>query len=71
MEQKLHLAHEALVSARIKWERVKTDYRAAKRSMDTKRRSLAATLEGELLAARAHFRRAQTSWSMLIDHTLA
>jgi hypothetical protein len=39
--------------------------------MDTKRRSLAATLEGELLAARAHFHRAQTSWSMLIDHTLA
>jgi stearoyl-CoA desaturase (delta-9 desaturase) len=69
MEQKLHLAHEGLVSALAKWEHVKTEYRAAKRSMDDKRRQLAATLETELIAARARFQQAKTSWSMLIDHT--
>jgi len=68
MEQKLHLAHEGLVSALAKWEHVKAEYRAAKRSMDDKRRQLAATLETELIAARARFQQAQTSWSMLIDH---
>jgi stearoyl-CoA desaturase (delta-9 desaturase) len=71
MEQKLHLAHEGLVTALAKWEHVKTEYRAAKRSMDDKRRQLAVTLETELIAARAHFRRAKTSWSMLIDHASA
>lgn len=68
MEQKLRLAHEALVAARAKWHGVKAEYQIAKRSMDAKRRHLAGALEHELVAARDHFRRAQNSWSMLIDH---
>lgn len=66
MEHKLHRGHEALLAACMRWERVKVEYRAAKRSMDATRRMLATTLEAEFIAARDHFLKTQASWSLLL-----
>jgi stearoyl-CoA desaturase (delta-9 desaturase) len=71
MEHKLHQAHEALLAARVRWEHVKLEYRAAKRSMNATRQRLSTTLEAEFVAARAHFRRTQASWSVLLAHANA
>ncbi|MFZ5862762.1 MAG: fatty acid desaturase [Nitrospirota bacterium] len=67
MENKLHAAHEALVAARAKWELLRTEYAAAKQSMDEKRRHLADALKDDLTAARRHFRNAHASWHLLLE----
>ncbi len=71
MEHKLHTAHEALVAARAQWERLKVDYAAAKRSMDERRRHLAASLKEDLTAARRHFLNTHASWVMLLEAAAA
>lgn len=67
MEHQLHAAHDALVAARSKWERLKVEYGSAKRSMDERRRHLAAALKHELTAARTHFRDTHASWVQLLE----
>ncbi|HET8761258.1 MAG TPA: fatty acid desaturase, partial [Nitrospiria bacterium] len=67
MENKLHAAHDALVAARAKWEHLRVEYSAARQSMDTKRRQLAATIKQELAAARLHFQNTHASWNLLLE----
>jgi stearoyl-CoA desaturase (delta-9 desaturase) len=71
MEHKLHAAHEALVAARLRWERLKAEYAAAKRSMDERRRHLADALKAELTAARRHFLHTHASWVLLLEAAAA
>lgn len=71
MEHKLHAAHDALVAARSKWEHLKVEYAAAKRSMDERRRHLAAALKEELATARRHFLHTHASWVMLLEAAAA
>lgn len=67
MEHKLRAAHDALVAARSRWERLKGEYAATKRSMDERRRHLAAALKEDLSAARRHFLHAHASWVLLLE----
>lgn len=67
MEHKLRAAHEALVTARSRWERLKGEYAAAKRSMDERRRHLSAALKEDLSAARRHFLHTHASWVLLLE----
>lgn len=67
MENKLHAAHDALVAARAKWEHLRVEYSAARQSMDTKRRQLAATIKQELAAAHLHFQNTHASWNLLLE----
>jgi hypothetical protein len=71
MEHKLHTAHEALVTARSQWERLKGEYAAAKRSMDERRRHLTASLKEDLTAARRNFLNTHASWVLLLEAAAA
>jgi stearoyl-CoA desaturase (delta-9 desaturase) len=70
MEERVHASYEALIKASTYWEKLKTEYRMAKDSMDHKRHEIAARLERELQMARARFHAAHEAWSLLVQGCL-
>jgi stearoyl-CoA desaturase (delta-9 desaturase) len=67
VEQQLHSAQERLLSARSRWNELKSEYRSVKVSMGAKRKEISHKLEHELESAKIHFREAHSSWNRMVQ----
>lgn len=67
VEQQLHSAQESLLSARSRWNELKSEYRLVKVSMDAKRKEISVKLEHELQSAKIHLKEAHSSWNRLVE----
>ncbi len=67
VEQELHSAQERLLSARSRWNELKSEYRSVKISMDAKRKEIALKLEHELESAKIHLKEAHSSWNRIVQ----
>jgi len=67
VEQQLHSAQESLLSARSRWNELKSEYRLVKVSMDVKRKEISFKLEHELQSAKIHLKEAHSSWNRLVE----
>jgi stearoyl-CoA desaturase (Delta-9 desaturase) len=67
LEQQLHSAQESLLSARSRWNQLKSEYNLVKVSMDAKRKEISLKLEQELQSAKIHLKEAHASWNRLIQ----
>ena len=66
-EQRLHSAQESLLSARSRWNQLKSEYRLVKVSMGAKRKGISLKLEHELQSAKIHLNEAHSSWNRLVE----
>ncbi|HXN05750.1 MAG TPA: fatty acid desaturase [Nitrospiria bacterium] len=66
LEQKLNLAQEKLLSAQLKWNQIREEYRRVKHSIDNRRIEILNALRAELEQAKRQFKEAYESWKDLI-----
>ena len=73
LEKRLNLAQERLLSARVRWNQMKTQYKAAKKSMDTKRIEVLKKLRQDLQMSKKQLEEAYAAWNNLIhfDHLVS
>ena len=66
LEQKLNLAQEKLLSARVRWTQMKMEYKAVKNSMDNRRIDILKKLKDDLLSSKKQLKEAYAVWNSLI-----
>ncbi|MBI3352718.1 MAG: fatty acid desaturase [Nitrospirae bacterium] len=66
LEQKLNLAQEKLLLARVRWNQMKLEYKAVKSSMDNKRIEILKKLGDDLLSSKTQLKEAYAVWNSLI-----
>ncbi|MHB8481454.1 MAG: acyl-CoA desaturase [Nitrospiria bacterium] len=66
LEHRLNQAQEKLLSARIRWNQMKTEYKSVKKSMDIRRIEILKKLKSDLLSSKSQLKEAYAVWNNLI-----
>lgn len=67
MERKIHITHEALLTAYANWGNLRAEYRSVRKSIGDKGKRFILKLEQDLRKAKSHYLETRASWALLVQ----